>query len=189
MGLYRSKKEALEFLDMMYDDPYADDRDLHLAFIRERALCCMMQPEDYLKEWTYIHGILHDESIVRNYDEENNPFFGRPKEMIHFKRGDIVMITDGLRGHWGVVCGTPFCAKNTEVNKRVELPKVSTGLVQKDYSDDSYIIIHNSNGDHEHILSNRVIPAVDVPDFVRETLEEGLGKGAKTVCGTPTKIP
>ncbi len=175
-GLYRSKKEALEFLDMMYDDPYSDDRELHLAFLRERALCCMMQPEDYLKEWTYIHGILHDESIVRNYDEENNPFFGRPKEMIHFKRGDSVMTTDGLRGHWGIVCGTPFCAENTEENKRVELPKVSTGLVQKDYSDDSYIIIHNSNGDHEHILSHRVIPAVDVPDFVRETLEEGLEK-------------
>ena len=42
VGLYRSKKEALEFLDMMYDDPYGDDRELHLAFLRERALCCMM---------------------------------------------------------------------------------------------------------------------------------------------------
>lgn len=179
-GLYRSKKEALEFLDMMYDDPYDDDRDLHLAYIRERALCCMMQPEDYLKEWTYIHGILHDESIVRNYDEENNPFFGRPKEMIHFKRGDIVMTTDGLRGHWGIVCGTPFCAENTEVRKRAENQKYSKGVIQKDYSDDSYIIIHNSDGDHEHILAHHVLPARDVPDFVRETLEEGLGKCSQT---------
>ena len=174
VGLYRSKKEALEFLDMMYDDPYADNRELHLAFLRERALCCMMEPSDYLKEWTYIHGILHDESIVRNYDEGNNPFAGRPKEMIHFKRGDIVMTTDGLRGHWGIVCGTPFCAENTEVRKRAENQKYPKGVIQKDYSDDSYIIIHNSDGDHEHILAHHVLPARDVPDFVRETLEEGL---------------
>lgn len=177
VGLYRSKKEALEFLDMMYDDPYGDDRELHLAFLRERALCCMMQPEDYLKEWTYLHGILHDESIVRNYDEENNPFFGRPKEMIHFKRGDIVMIPDGLSGHWGIVGKQPFSTEITgeESNAANAANDSPTGKhAQKDYTDDSYIIIHNSNGDHEHILSHRVLPAVNVPDFVRETLEEGL---------------
>lgn len=176
VGLYRSKKEALEFLDMMYDDPYSDDRELHLAFLRERALCCMMQPEDYLKEWTYIHGILHDESIVRNYDEKNNPFFGRPKEMIHFKRGDIVMIPDGLSGHWGIVGKQPFSTEKTcETNAANAADDSSTGKhTQKDYTDDSYIIIYNSDSDHEHILSHRVIPAVNVPDFVRETLEEGL---------------
>ena len=55
--------------------------------------------------------------------------------------------------------------------RRIQQRRIRTAV---DYSDDSYIIIHNSDGDHEHILSHRVLPAVEVPDFVRETLEEGL---------------
>lgn len=178
VGLYRSKKEALESLDMIYDDcTFDDDQDLHLVLIRERALCCMMQPEYYLKEWTYIQGILHDESIVRNYDVKNNPFFGRPKEMIHFKRGDIVMIADGLRGHWGIICDTPFCSENIDGKNSTDNQEKQSKeemVIQKDYSDDSYIIITDGEGNHEHILSHHILPAFDVPEFVRTTLEAGL---------------
>ena len=60
-----------------------------------------MHPGEYLKEWTYKYCYLHDESIVRNFAERENPFMGRPQEMIHFKRGDIVMIPDDYAGHWG----------------------------------------------------------------------------------------
>ena len=41
-------------------------------------MCCMMDAGDYLKEWTYYYCDLFDESLVRNYCENKNPFLGRP---------------------------------------------------------------------------------------------------------------
>lgn len=92
----------------------------------------MMQPNDYIKEWTYVHGLLLDESIVRNYDEDENPFIGRPQEMIRFKKGDIVMIPDMNNGHWGIVCETPVTPEYIKgVNERIER---ETGIKGNKYS-------------------------------------------------------
>lgn len=132
IGLFPSRERALEDLEIMYENPYEEDRELYAAFIRQRAMCCMMQPSDYLKEWTYVLGHLHDESIVRNFAEDENPFCGRPKEMIRFKRGDIVMIPDRYDGHWGIVCEVPVTIEHIkDVNDRIE---AETGIRGEKYS-------------------------------------------------------
>lgn len=162
VGLFPTKERALNDLDEMSCDFFAEGRELSFTFIRERVLYCMMEPSDYLKEWTYTYGdILHDESLVRNYDARNNPFHGRPDEMIHFRRGDIVMIPDLNGGHWGIVSDTP----------------PTTDCPDMDWTDDSYTIITSPHGItyHEHVLSHHVIPPTSaVPVFVCQILEAAL---------------
>lgn len=186
-GLFPTKEEALDTLEMCYDDP----SDNYLAFIREKAMYCMMPSWHYLKEWTYINNILHDESIVRNYDEYDYPFFGRPKEMVHFKQGDIVMVPEGNGGHWGIVYAPPLSKErimqaNMAINERIE---AMTGercerFSVADYSDDSYVIL-TCNKDyiasHEHVLAHHVLPALQVSGFVRNILEEGLQKAKNDI--------
>lgn len=180
VGLFPTKERALEHLEMMYDDPFAEDRELYCAFIREKAMCCMMQPGYYLKEWTYVHGLLRDESVVRNFAEVENPFCGRPKEMIRFKRGDIVMIPDRHEGHWGIVYDTPITPEYIkDVNDRIERETGVRGnkFSGMDWSDDQYIILTNGEyymASHEHILAHHVLPAMHVPKYVRKVLEEGV---------------
>lgn len=173
VGLFPTKERALEDLEMMYEDPFAQDRELYCAFIRERAMYCMMQPDEYIKEWTYVNGLLVDESLLRNFAEDENPFCGRPQEMIRFKRGDIVMIPDEHDGHWGIVCGTPLTPENIEeMDKRAQRKFGDIGKVpsRKDWSDDQYTILTSENS-HEHILAHHVLPAWDVPEYVREKLK------------------
>ena len=178
IGLFPTKERALEHLEMMYEDSFDDDRELYCAFIREKAMSCMMISGAYIKEWTYVNGQLVDESLVRNYDEDENPFYGRPKEMIRFKRGDIVMIPEeGLHSHWGIVYGTPITAEHIkEVNDRIENETGVRGNKYSlmDWSDDQYTILTDDKGSHEHILSHYVLPALHVPEYVRETLKKGL---------------
>lgn len=180
VGLFPTKERALEDLEMMCEDPFAKDRELYCAFIRERAMYCMMLPNDYLKEWTYVHGLLRDESLVRNFAEEENPFGGRPKEMIRFKKGDIVMIPDRHEGHWGIVYDTPITPEYIkEVNDRIESETGVRGtkFSGMDWSDDQYTILTNGEdymASHEHILAHHVLPAVHVPEYVRKVLEEGV---------------
>lgn len=180
VGLFPTKDCALEHLEMMYEDPFPNDRELYCAFIREKAMHCMMQPNDYIKEWTYVHGLLHDESLVRNYAEDENPFGGRPKEMVRFKKGDIVMIPNKYDGHWGIVYETPITPEDIkELNERNEK---KTGVrvnnySHLDWSDDQYTILVNCEDgttSHEHILAHHVLPASHVPEYVQEVLEELL---------------
>ena len=181
-GLFPTKKEALDTLEMCYDDP----SDNYLAFIREKAMYCMMPSWHYLKEWTYIYNSLHDESIVRIYDEYSYPFFGRPKEMVRFRQGDIVMVPEGNSGHWGIVYAPPLSKErimqaNMACNERLE-PITGTLLLRQsyfDWSDDNYAILtsnKNYEASHENIIAHHVLPALQVPDFVRDILEEGLQK-------------
>lgn len=177
VGLFPTKECALEHLGMMYDDPFAEDRDLYCAFIREKAMNCMMQSTDYIKEWTYVNGLLVDESLVRNFAEDENHFCGRPKEMIRFKKGDIVMIPDSYKGHWGIVWGTPLTPEHIkEATNRIEREMDIRGdkFSMMDWSDDQYTILTNVKGcmvSHEHILAHHVLPAVHVPQYVRKVLE------------------
>lgn len=181
VGLFPTKERALEDLDMMYEDSFGVDKDLYCAFIREKAMCCMMHPSDYLKEWTYVYGLLRDESLVRNFAEKENPFCGRPKEMVRFKKGDIVMIPDMCGGHWGIVWETPVTPDFIqEVNDRIERETGVPGTKYStmDWSDDHYTILTNGGGfegGHEHVLAHHVLPApTNVPDFVCEILESNL---------------
>lgn len=180
VGLFPTKERALEHLKMMHEGTFAKDRELCCAFIREKAMSCMMQPDDYIKEWTYVDGLLLDESLVRNFAEQEYPFCGRPKEMIRFKRGDIVMIPDIYNGHWGIVWGTPVTPEYIkEINKRFErkFRDIGKEYSRMDWSDDQYIILTNGEDymvSHEHILAHHVLPAWSVPEYVRKVMEEGV---------------
>lgn len=180
VGLFSTKESALEHLEMISEEPFDEYREIYCAFIREKAMNCMMNPCDYIKEWTYVNGHLIDESLVRNYDEDENPFHGRPEEMIRFKEGDIVMTPDGYGGHWGIVRGIPITPDFIkEVNDRIERETGVRGdkFSMMDWSDDQYTITTTSegfDGGHEHILAHHVLLAEHVPEFVRKTLEEGL---------------
>ncbi|MCQ2243152.1 MAG: hypothetical protein MJZ32_02720 [Bacteroidaceae bacterium] len=182
VGLFETKERALDCLNMISEDPWDSDRDLYCTFIREKAMYCLMNQRDYLKEWTYIYSQLHDESLVRNYAEDENPFLGRPKDMVRFKHGDIVMVADNYDGHWGIVYGSPITKEEIkDVNERIEketgMPGTKYSIM--DWSDDSYLILTNEkgfNGGHEHILAHHVIPPLSVPGVVRSKLEEGLQK-------------
>lgn len=182
-GLFPTREMALDDLDMMTDDSYDVDRELYFCFIRERAMCCMMYAADYLKEWTYCHGLLFDESLVRNYCEDEFPFLGRPQEMINFHHGDIVMIPDTYDGHWGIVCEVPPTIERVKAhNERVEKEhgKQVANLCSLGWSDDSYVILTSDEGyvSHEHIPAHHVLPTplCGVPAFVEKKLKEGLHK-------------
>ena len=177
-GLFRTKEWALEDLDKALNNRDGN-RNIYCTFIRERTLNCMMLPGEYLKEWIYKYCYLHDESIVRNFAERENPFMGRPQEMIHFKRGDIVMIPDDYAGHWGIVWGTPMTPEQYEkMNERINQGHDGDTMARMwrlDWSDDNYTILINADGDHEHILAHHVLPHDGrIPNFVRKTLMEGL---------------
>lgn len=183
VGLFKTKERALDDLGMMYEDPWDSDKELYCAFVRERAMCCMMHQGDYLKEWTYIWGELKDESIVRNYAENDNPFHGRPEKMVRFKRGDIVMIPEEYGGHWGIVWGTPISKEQVEkINEHVEREDSISDRTPPilDWSDDSYVILTNGKDPlygHEHILAHHVLPPeYIIPGFVCNTLEDILHK-------------
>ena len=180
-GLFPTQERALLSLEMMNDDTFASDRDLYFAFIRERAMCCMMNASDYLKEWTYYNCHLLDESLVRNYCEEENPFLGRSKDKIRFSHGDIVMVPDAYRAHWGIVCEVPPTDEQVEkINDRVERDTRGFKFCGLDWSDDNYILLTSDKGfaSHEHILAHHVLPAPQcgVPAFVVKKLNEGLRK-------------
>lgn len=173
-GLFTTRQDALDHLEMMLDDSYAVDREINHVFIREKALHCMMQPCHYLKEWTYRHFIQEDESIVRNYDEDDNPFHGRPKEMIRFKRGDIVMVPDECRGYWGIVCATPRTTEDVDgLYERVidSTDKAGERRALLDWSHDSYVVRFNDkdNG-YALVAAHRLLPALHVPEFVSHLL-------------------
>lgn len=183
-GIYRTKDDALMFLKMISDDYYEkDDEDILLAYIRQKPINVQMGADAYLKEWTYVNEWLHDESIVRNYDVNNNRFFGRPKEMIRHKVGDIVIVVDGNNAHWGIVYALPPTPEEAKLKNDRALTKghVYEDRSMLDYSDDSYIILISDGcylASHQHIQAHHVIPSlnIEVPDIVRKVLEEGLKK-------------
>ncbi|MCQ2191644.1 MAG: hypothetical protein MJZ23_02110 [Paludibacteraceae bacterium] len=180
IGLFETKEQALNCLDMMYEDPWSSDSELYCAFIREKPMQCMMERQDnYIKEWTYVHGKLVDESIVRNYDERNNPFPGRNESMIRFKRGDIVMIPDGYSAYWGIVWGCPLTIEKVQEMLDSFIEKYGEYISTLEYGDDQYTILTTGEGfegGHEHILAHTLLPATAVLDYVRTTLEKGYKK-------------
>jgi hypothetical protein len=179
-GLFPTRERALSDLEMMSDDPFAADKELYCAFVRERAMYCMMNASDYLKEWTYNYCLLLDESLVRNYCEEENPFLGRPKDKIRFSHGDIVMVPDAYSAHWGIVWEVPPTEEQVrKIHDKME-KETGTSDYRLDWSDDSYIILTSDVGaaSHEHVLAHRVLPAPlhAIPAFVERKLKEGLRK-------------
>lgn len=183
-SIYRSKEDALEFLEMIYDDYYEDDEeDILVVYIRQKTINLQMPVNSYLKEWTYDGFYLQDESIVRNCDPEENKFFGRPKEMIRHKIGDIVIVAEGNDAHWGIVYAlppTPDYVKNLNDNALAKGHVYENGSML-DYSDDCYIILTN-DGDymqsHEHILAHHIVSewGIRVPENVENLLRVGLKK-------------
>lgn len=182
VGIYRTKEEALEYLNMISEDPLPDGNDILVVYIRQKPVGIQMDPHACLKEWTYVDGVLHDETIVRNYDLDNNRFYGRPQEMIRHKVGDIVVVAEGGNAHWGIVCSLPPTPEEVKkVNDRsIAKGRINEGDSLLDYSDDCYIILlldEKYKVSHEHIQANRIIPGwkAGIPDSAKAILEKEIG--------------
>lgn len=159
IGVFETKERALsrlrECLDIVYEMEEEDYFGPPYFFLREKPMYVMMDPHDYIKEWTYLYSFLEDESLVRNYCTSDYPFMGRPKEMIRHKVGDIVMVLEGNNSFWGVVYG---------------VPRIYDGKPHGDYSDDQYTI-YTSAGVHYHCLAHHVLSSgLYAPEYVEELL-------------------
>ena len=150
IGVFQTKEEAescmSELLDTMENYP--------CCFIREKPLCVLMSPDKYIKEWSYKHSLLEDESLVRNYAEHEYPFWGRPKEMIRFNVGDIVQVVDDRQSFWGVVR---------------ETPPIFDGKKHGDWTDDQYTIWLSPNQSCR-VPSHHVFHPLSfrIPDYVKD---------------------
>ena len=153
VGVFPTKEDAVGRMEELCEDegdyfPY--------FFLREKPLCVMMPTDTYIKEWTFEHALLADESLVRNYAKRDYHFLGRPKEMIRHKVGDIVVAVEGDHAFWGVVGG---------------LPPVYDGQEHGDWSDDQYLI-WSAPEHHHHIRAHHVLcPWSVIPDFITPLLE------------------
>ena len=170
-GFYDKRESAEQALDEWFDWCCDKGTSIDFALIRQRVNYCQMYPTDYVKEWSYNSFLrVVDETLVRNYNPKENPFFGRPEEMIRLKIGDVVKVFSRDNAYWGIVCALPFTPK--EASERKNFPF--------DYTDDCYVVLTDNTGydSHEHVPSHRVIKAHsgEVPKKVRELLEEGLAK-------------
>lgn len=152
IGVYLTKERALQAMDELLD---CDDENFSYFFIREKPLCIMMEPMDYIKEWLYYRGSLIDESLVRNYSSLET-FRGRPKEMIRFQVGDIAIELGDGSSCWGVVAS---------------VPPVYDGKNHGDYSDDQYAF-YTAERNHGHPLAHRLVRPWYVPDYIEEILRK-----------------
>lgn len=171
VGYYPTRQRAEETLDELHESCWEQDHDLDFAVIRQKVMYVQMAPTDYIKEWTYGWDTKHtpiDETLVRNYDLDRNPFMGRPKEMIRHKVDDIVIVYNDGEAYWGIVCALPPTPEEVKENPERTL----------DYSDDCYTIITSDTGlnSHEHVPSHRVMKAdwLRPPKRVVELLKEAL---------------
>ncbi len=170
-GFYNTRERAEQALGEWSEWCFDVGVSIDFALIRQRVSYCQMNPSDYVKEWSYNKFLKAvDETLVRNYALKENPFLGRPEEMIRLKIGDIVKVFCRDSAYWGIVYALPFTPK--EVSKKKDFPF--------DYTDDCYIILTDNTGydSHEHVPSHRVIKPypTEAPLKVRELLEEGLAK-------------
>jgi len=152
VGVFTAKEDAICSMEEL-----CEDEGEHFPFflLRQKPLCMMMPAGTYVKEWTFVHALLEDESLVRNYAENDYIFLGRPKEMIHHSEGDIVVVVEDNRAFWGVVGG---------------LPPVYDGQGHGDWSDDQYLV-WSAPGHHHHIRAHHVLhPWSSIPSFITTLL-------------------
>ena len=157
LGVFLTKESALMRMEELLD---CEDENYSYFFIREKPLCTMMNPSDYIKEWLYYRGQLVDESLVRNFDYDGKfleTFRGRPKEMIRFNVGDIAIeLGEDGSSYWGVVAS---------------VPPICDGRSHGDYSDDQYAI-YTSEYNHTHVLAHRLVRPRHIPDYIEELLRK-----------------
>ena len=157
VGVFPTKEDAIIRMEELCEDEGAH---FPYFFLRQKPLCMTMPIGTYIKEWTFEHALLADESLVRNYAERDYPFLGRPQEMIQHSEGDIVVAVEADHAFWGVVGG---------------LPPVCDGQEHGDWSDDQYLI-WSAPEHHHHIRAHHVLhPWSPVPSFITP-LFEGIGR-------------
>lgn len=152
--------------------------------LRQLPLAERLHAGDFLKLWVYnANGQLLDLSLCSDCASAGaqNEFRGRPENLIHFRKGEIVEWFDRAKARLAVVTGLPLtpsqCLEIAERhnNRHPEYPREWI----LDWSDDSYTVIHGPDYavTHEHIFAPFVSkPAFEVPEELRKYLEEAWEK-------------
>ena len=178
IGIYSSLDKTYEALQAyVVDDSYKLwEKKYTMGFIvRETKL------DDELAWGISIHtytktGEPNDELFIADeeYPDWDKPFYGRPKEKIRFKPGDIVEVYQGNESELSIICHTTLSTEEFEEykvwwEKRGVLPENGTRF---DSTDDCYLTYSIGIGDtHNHPEAAYVFaPTRKVPAKLRLTI-------------------
>ena len=154
LGVYSSLGKAYEALQEFVAE---EDSKYTMGYIvEERVLDASYWKNVIISTYTYTKdGTLNDGCVWTNENNPGryNPFYGRPKEKIRFKPGDIVEVYQGNESELSIICHTPLSTEDFEEYKvwweeRGDLPENGTHF---DSTDDCYLTYSIGIGDtHNH---------------------------------------
>ena len=179
LGVYSSLDKAYEALQEFVAE---EDSKYTMGYIvEERVLDASYWKNVIISTYTYTkYGTLNDGCVWT--DENNpggyNPFYGRPKEEIRFKLGDIVEVCQGNESELQIICHTPtsteeFDRYKARWEKEGKLPENGTYF---DSTDNTYLTYSIGIGDtHDHPMASDVFaPTKKVPNKIKRKLQGKL---------------
>lgn len=179
LGVYSSLDKAYEALQEFVAE---EDSKYTMGYIvEERVLDASYWKNVIISTYTYTkYGTLNDGCVWT--DENNpggyNPFYGRPKEEIRFKLGDIVEVCQGNESELQIICHTPTSTEEFERykarwEKEGKLPENGTYF---DSTDNNYLTYSIGIGDtHGHPMASDVFaPTKKVPTTIKRKLQGKL---------------
>lgn len=175
-GIYSSLDKAYEALQTLVAE---ENKKYTLGYIvTETRLDNWATLEVSIHTYTRT-GELNDEQIIS--DEEHpdcdKPFYGRPKEKIRFKPGDIVEVWQGGTSELHIVCALPWTPQEVEKrNKRLVEEYGEGHELRLDSIDDCYLVYSLGIGDtHGHSQAAYLFaPTQKVPAKIRLKLQAKL---------------
>ena len=179
LGIYSSLDKADEALQEFVAE---EDAKYTMGYIaEERVLDASYWKNVIISTYTYTKdGTLNDGCVWTNENNPGgyNPFYGRPKEKIRFKPGDIVEVCQGNESELEIICHTPtsteeFKRYKARWEKEGKLPENGTYF---DSTDDNYLTYSIGIGDtHGHPEAPDVFaPTKKVPTTIKRKLQGKL---------------
>ncbi len=134
-------------------------------------------------------------SDLREDEPEYRRFFGRPKELVRFKKGDIIEYIYRGKAALGVIALTPLtpqqaweqrCRSLELMSKRTpseEITEEHAMWMCPDYSEDCYVVIDGpSHAWHSHVhVTDVFAPHFPIPPYMRRRYEKYYEKVLKKI--------
>lgn len=181
LGIYSSLDKTYEALQefVAEEEPYM--KYIMGYIVEERVFDASYWDNVIISTYTYTNGILNDGCVWTNENDPGglNPFYGRPKEKIRFKLGDIVEVCQGGESELHIIHHTPTSTEEFEKRckarweKEGDSPENGTWL---DSTDDCYMAYSIGIGDtHGHPEAPYVFaPTKKVPSKIKRKLQGKL---------------